>query len=371
MFQVPGPVVRRDSGSACPGGGAHSQSGSGNYALVHNLSGPERQSDWRWCSKCQGLWFSGTTGSKCPSGGGHSQTGSGNYSLSHNAPNIPEQSHWRWCNKCQGMFWAGPVTQALSPTACKPIANEIKGLEAERDSLQKQLQTASTQQKPVLAEMIKDLNKQIIAAKTQFTKCVNEHRLCPAGGSHSSVGSGEYRIPQTPENVRLHFKILTAPTSFTPNAMLERMRQVYNAVGIGVDLVSTETLNLPTLMDLSIGECNGTLTSEQTQLFSNRNNVVGNDLVIYFVRTTIDPTNGCALHPAGRPGAVVTATASEWTLGHEVGHVLGLAHVDTEAARQFDRLMTGGGTHNVTNPPPNIIAQEVSTMKGSVLTVNA
>ena len=300
-FKCQGLWLAGNSGSACPGRGAHSQSGSGNYALVHNLSGPERQSDWRWCSKCQGLWFSGTTGSKCPAGAGHSQTGSGNYSLSHNAPNVPEQSLWRWCNKCQGMFWAGPVTQALSPTACKPIANEIKGLEAERDSPAK---AASNGQHPAEACVGGD-DQGPQQANHRHEDTVHEvrerARLCAAGGSHSSVGSGEYRIPQTPENVRLHFKILTSPTSFTPNAMLERMRQVYNAVGIGVDLVSTETLDLPTLMDLSIGECNGTLTSEQTQLFNNRNNVVGNDLVIYFVRTTIDPANGCALHPAGSP----------------------------------------------------------------------
>jgi hypothetical protein len=200
---------------------------------------------------------------------------------------------------------------------------------------------------------------------------VNQHRLCPAGGSHSSAGSGEYRIPQTPQNLRLHFKVLTAPTSFTTATMLQQMRQVYNAVGVGVDLASTETLSLPTLTDLDAGGCNGSVTSEQTQLFGNRNNVTGNDLAIYFVRSTVPPLNGCASHPAGRPGAVVTRSASQWTLAHEVGHVLGLNHIDSPTAPLFDRLMTGQGTSNVTNPPPNLIAAEVATMKASALTVNA
>jgi hypothetical protein len=153
--------------------------------------------------------------------------------------------------------------------------------------------------------------------------------------------------------------------------MLQQMRQVYNAVGIGVDLVSTETLNLPTLTDVDVGGCNGAPTSEQTQLFQNRNNVAGNDLVIYFVRSTVPPLNGCATHPAGRPGAVVVRTASQWTLAHEVGHVLGLSHPDSDSAPLFDRLMTGQGTSNITNPPPNVVAAEVSSMKSSALTVNA
>ena len=40
--------------------------------------------------------------------------------------------------------------------------------------------------------------------------------------------------------VRLHFKILTTPTSFPLNQMLANMRTVYNASGIAVQLVTTE-----------------------------------------------------------------------------------------------------------------------------------
>ena len=47
------------------------------------------QSNWRWCNKCQGLFFGGDQAeSNCPAGGTHAdpaQSGSGNYSLPHNA----------------------------------------------------------------------------------------------------------------------------------------------------------------------------------------------------------------------------------------------------------------------------------------------
>jgi hypothetical protein len=105
-------------------------------------------------------------------------------------------------------------------------------------------------------------------------------------------------------------------------------------------------------------------TAEQNQLFANRNFVGANEVVIYFVRSTVPPFNGCAAFPAGSPGAVVAQGATRWTLGHEVGHVLGLVHVNNN-----DRLMTGNGTGNITNPPPDLVASEVTTMRASNLTV--
>jgi hypothetical protein len=93
-------------GSKCPAGGAHTKVGSGNYLLVNNSASYPGQSDWRWCSKCQGLFFGGNPGSKCPAGGAHTKVGSGNYSLLRH-PLSPGQHGWRWCNKCQGLFFSG------------------------------------------------------------------------------------------------------------------------------------------------------------------------------------------------------------------------------------------------------------------------
>jgi hypothetical protein len=146
--------------------------------------------------------------------------------------------------------------------------------------------------------------------------------------------------------------------------MFVAMRQVYEAVGIRVHWVSTETLNLPALNDVDVGTCTlGAVTQEQNQLFANRNNAWVSDVVVYFVRSTVPSYNGCASHPAGQPGAVVAQIASVWTLAHEVGHVLDLRHVNDD-----NRLMTGNGTSNITNLPPDLISQEVNTMRASTLT---
>jgi hypothetical protein len=173
--------------------------------------------------------------------------------------------------------------------------------------------------------------------------------------------SGPFYVPE--ECVFVHSKVLVAPT-ISVDTMFASMREVYAAAGFVVEESSRETLSLPDLEDVDVGECRrGNTTGEQNTLFGNRNNVGANDVVIYFVRSTVPAFNGCAAHPANRPGAVVVRGATRWTMAHEIGHVLGLNHVDDN-----NRLMTGNGTGNITNPPPDVVASEISTMAGSAST---
>ncbi|TDE92445.1 hypothetical protein EXU48_12810 [Occultella glacieicola] len=177
------------------------------------------------------------------------------------------------------------------------------------------------------------------------------------------LGIRRITLKGTWTTVRLHTKVLTEPDVDVDTA-IEAMREVYESVGVAVVHVSTEELTLPALNDVDVGTCvTGVTTAEQNTLFANRNSALASDVVVYFVRSTVPPLNGCAAHPPGRPGAVVARGATRWTLGHEVGHVLGLAHVDPT-----DRLMTGGGTSNITNPPPDLTAAETATMFTSPFT---
>ncbi|GAB2816940.1 hypothetical protein GCM10022221_13510 [Actinocorallia aurea] len=161
-----------------------------------------------------------------------------------------------------------------------------------------------------------------------------------------------------PEAVRVHVKILAAPT--IPLAeMFAAADQVFSTAGLSLHRVGTQALDLPELADLDIGGCvSGQLTGEQTALFRHRDGAGPGDLVVYFVRSTVPPMDGCAAHPPGLPGAVITQGASAWTLGHELGHVLGLRHVD-----DADRLMTGGGTRRITHAPPDLSPAEAASLK--------
>jgi hypothetical protein len=63
----------------CPAGGGHEHQPSSDYSLQDT---GQSQPDWRWCHKCQGLFYGANPSTGyCPSGGGHDFTGSDNYHL--------------------------------------------------------------------------------------------------------------------------------------------------------------------------------------------------------------------------------------------------------------------------------------------------
>ena len=92
------------STGACPAGKGHDQSESGNYVIVVNDPTAPGQNNWQWCNKCQALTYVGNgVAGRCPSGGEHDHNGSGNYVLNSEGG----QDNWRWCNKCQALTYAG------------------------------------------------------------------------------------------------------------------------------------------------------------------------------------------------------------------------------------------------------------------------
>jgi hypothetical protein len=98
----------------CPAGGQHTNTNSFSYYLLCNPDPSAggftgTQPGWRWCQKCQGLAYimNGVVG-RCPSSGSHDHTGSFGYHLWIEAtPSVPDQDQWRWCDRCQGFFY-GP-----------------------------------------------------------------------------------------------------------------------------------------------------------------------------------------------------------------------------------------------------------------------
>jgi len=182
-------------------------------------------------------------------------------------------------------------------------------------------------------------------------------------------------------SIRLHAKVWTNPT-IPIQTMLTRMQDVFGAAGIGVVLASSQDFTgtniITALRDLDVvPTCPaGQLTGEQIQLFNNRDNVGEFDVVAHFVRTTSPALNGCASHPDDVFGAAVTQTASVWTLAHEIGHVMGLRHIDGEntncpdsmprccSTPNVSRLMTGCSTNNIVGTPV-LVQSEIDTLGSS------
>jgi len=152
----------------------------------------------------------------------------------------------------------------------------------------------------------------------------------------------------------------------TPNLQrdLDNANIVYqNECGCWMYCVGSVTENQPHLLWLDQDDCtmNGhSVSAEEDELFDLGRNM-GADIVCYYING--DGTFiGCAAHPPGRRGFWVGSGASPWTFGHELTHVVGdNAHCDGDpscAVNDTDNLMYGGGTWNITNPPPDLTSSQ-------------
>jgi hypothetical protein len=97
-------------------GGESAPPGNTGPPLNVNYSG--QQGDWRWCHKCQGLFFAGNPSQGvCPADYlPHDGSQSGHYAIVFDdGASLIGQTNWRWCPKCQGLFFAGHTDWGLCP----------------------------------------------------------------------------------------------------------------------------------------------------------------------------------------------------------------------------------------------------------------
>lgn len=102
----------------CPAGGTHATAGSGYYyQRVGTDIANVQQGGWSCCPKCMGFFYSrasvGAGGmGRCPAGAAHIKAGSPAYAAVVGGNATGQQGGWRWCNKCMGMFYSQSTTSA-------------------------------------------------------------------------------------------------------------------------------------------------------------------------------------------------------------------------------------------------------------------
>ncbi len=117
----------------CPAGGAHDPTGSGHYyQRVGTDITDVQQGGWSWCAKCQGFFYSraspGAGGmGTCPAGGAHIKTGSGAYAAVIGETATGQQGGWRWCNKCMGMYYGAATSPSVCPKDHAPHTDNSSG----------------------------------------------------------------------------------------------------------------------------------------------------------------------------------------------------------------------------------------------------
>jgi hypothetical protein len=125
------------AGGVCPDGGTHQNNTDYTQYVIPHSGGSLSQTSpakgvqvgWRWCSKCQGLfWGSAAAESVCPAGGQHLvSSGAYVYDLAYGGPSFllivgaiqdqeTAQSGWLYCSKCRGLFYGhGSATGGVCP----------------------------------------------------------------------------------------------------------------------------------------------------------------------------------------------------------------------------------------------------------------
>lgn len=161
--------------------------------------------------------------------------------------------------------------------------------------------------------------------------------------------------------IPIYFKTIQGAT---PNIArdLNVANQVFNPHDIEFFNLGEDINVAPAFLDLDQPTCNMNQnpTNEVDQLYNLERDHAASDIVVYYVRSTNMGVRGCAAHPNGRPGSVVTDVETQYTMAHEIGHVLGLNHVTDTT-----NLMHGGGTGNITQHPPNLTNAQINTIKSS------
>lgn len=157
----------------------------------------------------------------------------------------------------------------------------------------------------------------------------------------------------------IHVRLVDQPDGVAP--MVEWLEVIFGNAGLAVQVAPPAVLAAPHLTDLEINACQTGMppTLPMLELFAQRNGAGPGDVVVYFVRSTIPPYSGCAVHPPGFPGAVVARGASLFTLAHEVCHVLGLGHVSDE-----HRIMHTPTLH--IDPVPVLTPDEARIIRGDM-----
>ncbi|MFD4904320.1 hypothetical protein [Kitasatospora purpeofusca] len=101
---------------ACPAGAGHDSAGY-NFNIPHDIpETPTAQHNWRFCTKCYGMFFWGyADNGRCPAGNAHAAAGY-DFVLPHDIPEPPgSQRNWRFCPKCYGLYFYGYPTNGVCP----------------------------------------------------------------------------------------------------------------------------------------------------------------------------------------------------------------------------------------------------------------
>ena len=162
--------------------------------------------------------------------------------------------------------------------------------------------------------------------------------------------------------LRMHLRMLTAPDPTWLGNQLAGCQKIFPLLGIEIPAPHQSTADFRGGV-VRVGGCdNAALTQDQVDLFGQRTLLASNEILV-IIAGSLDPGwGGCAVFPSGQPGLVLPAGPPfdpEWILAHELGHVLGLFHINDDPSRLMypSTLWTLGITPTLTQEQTDTVRQ--------------
>ena len=174
--------------------------------------------------------------------------------------------------------------------------------------------------------------------------------------------------------VRLHFRSIGIPRVPEMTA-LRNAQRVYGRYAIAISFANGESLGLSETEWLTLnvldGQCKwDAVSDEQNVLYGmgDVQTVTPTDVLVYYVNGIREPDGntlaGCAGHAPGRPCVAVSAVGSQWTLAHELAHVLLGSSFTPVHATQSTNLMYSP-TAGITANPPGLTDAQLTAIRAS------
>jgi hypothetical protein len=177
------------------------------------------------------------------------------------------------------------------------------------------------------------------------------------------------RFPRFTHRINLHFRSLSL-TDIPFQRLMSNTTQVYAQYGIEARFASGQSLGLQPDQERRftvVGQnCQWEMNSgEFADLHKLGTPVPNTDIAVFIVNQFQEPNNdGCAGHAAHIPACAVTHNCMQWTVAHEVCHVLltsTFLPIHTVSPRN---LMFGG---NWATEPPTLTEKQTAKVRSSPL----
>lgn len=179
------------------------------------------------------------------------------------------------------------------------------------------------------------------------------------------------------KRIPIHIRTLALP-KFNYNKSIEFAEKLYGSIGVYFDIQSGLCMALSKANSVKLAVIDGTCkwdqnNSEQDDLYKLAGLSRSDGVIAFIVGGIKQPSgsglNGCAGHEPDKPAFVVSANASNFTLAHELGHVLLGPKYSPVHTTSMSNIMFGGGTSKIpsTTSPTFDAKQTAQILKSSYL----